>query len=303
VPSTEHETLVELFRSRPGLAAELLAGSLSVPLPKYTEVRLEPTDLTEAVARELRADLLVLLLDEKPVLVIVLEVQLSEDGDKPYTWLGYLAGARLRYRCPGCVFVVTPDDVLANRLARPIILGPGDSRLTPLVLGPAGIPVITEEPVAMEKPELAVLSAMAHGRTEVGYEVAKAALGAAGCIEDGERRLLYEDFVLSSLNEAVRRKLMELLGRNYEFRSEFFREMYAEAEKKARENVRREERLAGQLQGLAPLVHQFERRIGRPLTSDERTKLVTTLEAQGADRLGDMVLDLSPEALTAWLAA
>jgi hypothetical protein len=55
--------------------------------------------------------------------------------------------------------------------------------------------------------------------------------------------------------------------------------------------------------GLQPLVHQFERRLGRPLTPSERATLVERLREQGAERVGDVVLDLSPEDLAVWLGA
>jgi hypothetical protein len=65
----------------------------------------------------------------------------------------------------------------------------------------------------------------------------------------------------------------------------------------------REELVAeGIEEGLKPLAHLFERRFGRPLTSDEHVALRERLERLGATRLGDVVLDLSPEALAAWLA-
>lgn len=49
------------------------------------------------------------------------------------------------------------------------------------------------------------------------------------------------------------------------------------------------------------LSRQFERRLGRKLAASERARLGERLDSLGADRLGDVVLDLSPEALAAWL--
>ncbi|WP_437808051.1 hypothetical protein [Sorangium sp. So ce1078] len=40
--------------------------------------------------------------------------------------------------------------------------------LTPLVLGPEGVPVVTDAEQAMAAPEVVVLSAMAHGQGEAG---------------------------------------------------------------------------------------------------------------------------------------
>lgn len=54
--------------------------------------------------------------------------------------------------------------------------------------------------------------------------------------------------------------------------------------------------------GLGPVVHLFERRLGRALTEQEHALLRSRLDRLGASRLGDVVLDLSAEALGAWLA-
>jgi hypothetical protein len=52
---------------------------------------------------------------------------------------------------------------------------------------------------------------------------------------------------------------------------------------------------------LAPLVHLFERKLGRSLTGSERRTVAQRLDRVGPDRLGDVVLDLSPEQLATWL--
>jgi hypothetical protein len=61
--SKPHEALLLLFRNRPTLATELLSKALKVPLPDFTEARIEPGDLTEVVPRKLRADQMVVLYD------------------------------------------------------------------------------------------------------------------------------------------------------------------------------------------------------------------------------------------------
>ncbi len=83
--------------------------------------------------------------------------------------------------------------------------------------------------------------------------------------------------------------------------------IYKQGEQKGREQGREEGREQGREQGreegLGPLAHLLERRLARPLTSPERAVLVRRLDALGPERLGDIVLDFSPEALAAWLAA
>jgi hypothetical protein len=53
---------------------------------------------------------------------------------------------------------------------------------------------------------------------------------------------------------------------------------------------------------LAPLIHLFERKLGRTLSASDRATLVERLDRVGPDRLGDVVLDLPAEQLAAWLA-
>ena len=57
----------------------------------------------------------------------------------------------------------------------------------------------------------------------------------------------------------------------------------------------------GEARALALLVRQFERKIGRALTPDERTRLQERLHVVGPERLGDIVLDLAGAELARWL--
>ncbi|XXY44023.1 hypothetical protein WME91_28850 [Sorangium sp. So ce269] len=126
MPSMIHEALLHLFRNRPVLAAEVLRDTLGAPVPRFTEARIEPADLTEIVPVEHRADLVVLLLDGRPVLAIVVEAQLGRDPDKEYAWPSYVVGVRARYRCRACLLVATTDEAIATWSAEPIDLGPPD---------------------------------------------------------------------------------------------------------------------------------------------------------------------------------
>jgi hypothetical protein len=99
-----HEILVDLFKNRPALAAEILGEVLGLALPAYTEARLASTDLTEIQPAEYRADIVVLLLDrDTPVRVIVVEVQLSADPRKRLSWPAYVAVSRAIHSCPAAV--------------------------------------------------------------------------------------------------------------------------------------------------------------------------------------------------------
>lgn len=222
MPSRMHEVLILLFRNRPDLAPELLREALQIELPAYTQARIESADLTDVQPAEYRADLVVLLYDEKPVLGIVVEVQLAVKGEKRFAWPAYAAGLRARMRCPVCVLVVTARDSVARWAARPIELGPG-SRFTPMVLGPSGVPIVVDPAEAAADPELAVLSAMAHGSsadTDKALQIAIAAPSASLRLDQG-RSVLYFDLMYASLSEAVRRSVRALDPAKYEFQSEF----------------------------------------------------------------------------------
>ena len=234
MPSLPHEALLLLFRNRPELAPELLRDALHIPLPAYAEARIESAELTEVVPAEYRADLVVLLIDGKPVLGIVVEVQLQRDDRKRFTWPVYVASLRARLECDTCVLVVTPSESVAAWARAPIELGPG-SRFEALVVGPNAVPVVRDVEQAVRDPELAVLSAMAHGMDEDASAVALAALAAAAGLDD-DRAVLYLDLILLSLGEAARAALEGLMNSGrYEYQSDFAKkhQAYGRAEGKA----------------------------------------------------------------------
>jgi len=231
MPSFEHEGLIELFRHRPELAAELLRDVLHIELPMYSQARVESADLTDIKPAERRADLVVLLVDGKAVLGIVVEVQLSFDPDKQLSWPAYVVGVRARFKCPACVLVVTVSETVARSCREPIELGPGNV-FVPLVIGPAAVPVIDDVTSAERDPELAVLSALAHGHEPQAERIGRAALLASLGLSD-ERQLLYSDLVLAAVSKAARATLEALMASgNYEFQSDFVKKYLAKAEAK-----------------------------------------------------------------------
>ena len=229
MPSVLHEAIVELFRHRPVLAAELLRETLSVPLPPFSAARIEAATFADLAPPEYRADLVVLLSADAPVLGIVVEVQLRIDAQKRYSWPHYAASLRVRLSCPTCVLVYTPDLEVAAWAARVVTGGPGWS-LQPLVLGPDLVPVIAAREEAAARPELAVLSAMAHGRRlppEQAAVLAATALEAVVKQGDGPTGLYY-DLVVDSLSEAARKAFESMDLKNYEYKTEFARKYLAQ---------------------------------------------------------------------------
>ncbi|AUX36429.1 hypothetical protein SOCE836_086360 [Sorangium cellulosum] len=235
MPSIAHEALVELFKNRPTLAAEMLQSALGQRIPTFQEARVESSDLTEIVPSDRRADLVVVLVgaQQRPAMGIVVEVQLGVDPDKPYVWPVYMAQTRAQHRCPTRLLVVTTDPAMARWCSRPIHTGHPGWTLRPLVLGPEGVPVVTDAQQAKAAPEVVVLSAMAHGHSGVGEAIGVAFLAAAAGLDE-ERRAVYGDLVLSSMNEAARRTLEAMMKSGYVFQSEFARSYVAKGKIEAK---------------------------------------------------------------------
>lgn len=275
MPSLTHEGLVSLFRNRPELAPELLRDALGIELPAYAEARVESADLTEVVPTEYRADLVVLLVDGKPVFGIVVEVQLElkEDDRKFFTWPSYVANLRAYLECDACVLVITPSEAVAVRAGKPIRLGPG-STVSPFVVGPKAVPVVRDAEAAKRDPELAVLSAMAHGcdEPELAVQIAAAAFAGAAGLDD-ERSLLYSDLIRISLSEAARRAFEDLMATgNYEFQSEFHKKADALG------------RAKGRVEGKASAVLTFLEARGIAVSGTAKDRILACTDPELLDR-------------------
>ncbi|WP_437492041.1 hypothetical protein WME75_16920 [Sorangium sp. So ce1014] len=278
MPSVTHEALVELFKNRPTLAAEMLQDALGQPIPAFTEARVESSDLTEIVPSDRRADVIVVLLvgdQRRPAMAIVVEVQLGVDPDKSYVWPVYVVQTRARHRCPTRLLVVTIEAAMARWCSQPIDTGHPGLTLTPLVLGPEGVPVVTDAEQAKAAPEVAVLSAMAHGQSAAAEAIGVAFLAAAAGLDE-ERRALYGDLVLSSLNAAARRILEAMMKSGYEFQSEFARSYVA----KGREEGMRE----GALKTKAHDVLAFLEARGLEVPADVRERVLASTDIAELDR-------------------
>jgi hypothetical protein len=231
MPSVEHESYVKLFREQPALAVRVLQEALGVEVPAYAEARVESANLDQVVPTQYRADLTVKLVDGEAVFGVVVEVQLSRDADKPYTWPAYLMNLRERWRCPTVLLVVAPEEGLAHWCGRAIETGQRGFVLQPYVAGPGNLPVVMQEEEAREAPEWAMLSVLAHGQGEQGEAMARAVLpGLVGL--DGERSRFYFDLLVRSLNDAARAALEALMqSGTYEYTSEFARRFIAQGHK------------------------------------------------------------------------
>ena len=244
MPSVRHEGLLLPFQHRPQLAAELLGDILRAQhaapprLLDPDSANIVDANLSQIVPTEYRADLVVMHRSQDMGFAIVVEVQLRRDDTKRYRWPAYAAVLRDKHRCHAFVLVVTPSAEVARWAAQPIWLGPTeDAIFRPIVCGPSAIPCVTDVEVAKHHPELAVLSAQAHGQGPNGLAVGKAAIAAARLLDDSHRRV-YTDLVIATASELVRRQLEEHMfdfeyehngqKMRYEYQSDFARKYYGQ---------------------------------------------------------------------------
>lgn len=219
MPSFSHEALVDLFRNAPDLAVTLLEHApRRVPLPRGPLTICDAT-LSDLEPVEARADL-VFRPEEGPVCIV--EAQLNIDLEKLYRWPQYAVVARVRHRRPVILLVVCLQERVARWARRPIALGAPGCRFTPVVVGPSDIPHVTDLGTARAWPELAVLSALAHGKAADAFEIGRAAVYAAANLDE-RRTALYTDIVLSALNAGARSALEALMIEPYEWQSDFAR--------------------------------------------------------------------------------
>jgi hypothetical protein len=279
MPSLEHNGLVEMFRDNPALAPHLLEMLFHLDLPAHAAVTVGETALDQLLPIEYRADLVLELRDTAGVLVlaIVLEVQRDEDADKKYTLPVYVTVVRARKRCPAVVLVVAPDPKVAAWAADPIDLGLGLGTVKPLVLGPAIVPVVTDEAEAMREAELSVLSAVAHGNGPEGLPVVLAALAALGRL-DQEHAVVYFEIIYKArrapMQRALEAKIME--------RQSAVKVTYPPFLQRLVEG--------GELKGKRDTLLRLVRRAGIAFTPDDEARMLACADPETLDRWVDNVL-------------
>ena len=230
MPSRKHEMVVEMIRQRPALAADLLQCVRSGLVPPFHEATLESGDLSEHVPAAYHADALVTLHGDRGEFAVIVEFQRKPDQRKHLSWPAYLATARARLKCPVMLLVICPKGGVARWARRPIALGHPGLVLTPLVLGPEEVPVLTTADVDNVAPELTVVSALVHGAGPDGEKVLSALLDGARKVGP-EQANVYIDEVFAVLPQTARELLEALMEtKNREYKSEFARRYFSEGE-------------------------------------------------------------------------
>ena len=236
MPTREHEIPLRLVQNQPAMAPVLLE-SLGYEIPHHTEAVNTGAALTNCDPKEFNSDGAVVLRDgTENVMAVVVERQLGHDQDKRRSWPAYLVTLHVRLNCPTMLLVLCPSDSMARWCAQPIRTGHPGFDLVPLTIGPSRMPVIAQEEQARVLPELAVLSAHAHGNTD--HRTLHAVVEALDSTPEANRAFYY-DYVLSGLNEAARKELESLMAaETYQWQSDFARKYVGIGEEKGREEGR-----------------------------------------------------------------
>jgi hypothetical protein len=240
VPSFPHEIVVELFRNRGELARELLRECAELELDAEARAESASVDLSQVVPVEYRADHVTLFRNRKgaPSFAVVVEVQRRIDARKRRTWPIYLTCAAASLGCPTFLLVIAPSQRVARWARAPIAVGHPGFELRPIAVAFDEVPQRFDLAVAARTPELAVLSAMAHGR----LELAELALHAIRAVPS-DLSSLYFDVILSALPPVFRR-ILEAHMKDYVYQSSFARKYVAKGLEQGLEQGREEGRRA-----------------------------------------------------------
>jgi hypothetical protein len=164
------------------------------------------------------------------------------------------------------------------------------------VIGPAGIPQVTDQDLASREPQLAVLSVLAHGGgdVETAVSIGRAAVHAVLPLSE-EQRELYSMLIEQALSEAAR-KALNMDPQIEKFFSEAHRRSFdrgkaeGEAEGEARGKAQGEARgkaegeAKGEAKGKALALLMFLQRRGLAPTSDQQDHILTCTDLATLDR-------------------
>lgn len=207
--SLEHQALIELLRERPESIAAVLREFAGVAVPEGGRVAIADSQLGDVAPVQRCADLVAELHgpDGRRQWAVVVEVQRAIDPRKLLQWPAYLAAARARSSCPTTLLVLARDPQVAAWAARPIVLGRPCDAITPVVLGPATVPRVTDLAVARARPVVAALSALIHNRSRDDLEVISCACRAVRSL-DADAGEVYAQLILQGLGQPLRRELL-----------------------------------------------------------------------------------------------
>lgn len=212
-----HEALHQIFREDPGLLSRALPKA-GIAFPTPTAIQSLDTDLTEIRPLIRRVDTLFRIdtADEGSFLLAV-EAQSKPDPDKQNSWTYYLAHLYAKYARPPILLVVCQDKTTAAWASEPIRIGlrtHTSIAVSPLVLGPGSLPVITDPDEAAQDLSLSVFSALTHTK-DPALPAILDALAAALANTGGETAQGWAEYTEIGLGDTRARTLWRQLMATY----------------------------------------------------------------------------------------
>ena len=236
-PPSPHDALIDLLKQWPELALLAVALSSREAIPEYDELTVMSESTLPTQQSALRADLvLTLRLRGRVVRVVVVEVQLAIDASKPAALLGYLSSASRLHDAPVVVVMLTSSRKVERWANEPVSLGHPGLSFRPVVLGPSSVPRIDDVGQAIAKPALAVLSALAHASERGARALLPALLSALEALPAPTRELRPEivDILMRTLEPDARQQLEVMMQRNYEFQSDYMKNLVSRSRAEGR---------------------------------------------------------------------
>ncbi|MER7413916.1 MULTISPECIES: hypothetical protein [Streptomyces] len=277
--NSPHEAHHRAFQELPGLFASAFR-LLGLPAPGRARVDVLNCDLTEIRPVERRVDTLLRLSCADTTYLLIVEAQTRKDPDKALSWgyyLGFLANKYPRER--PVLLVVCRDSRTARWAAGPFRIGHPDQpnmHITPFVLGPDNVPVITDIERASADLPLAVFSALTHSDDPRIGEILDVLATALKTSDNPERVTVCADITASGLADSPAGELWrELMAAGlFELRGFVAEGLREEGREKGREEGREEGLAAGLEQGL-------EKGLGRGRFEGRLMCLFQLCEARG----------------------
>ncbi|WP_433658493.1 hypothetical protein ACQPW1_41105 [Nocardia sp. CA-128927] len=232
-----------------------------------------PTDLTEIRPLERRVDTLLRFTVPAGRFLLLVEAQGKDDPDKPAAWAYYLAHAHAKYRLPAVLLVVCHDRGTAAWAARTTQLGPSfwasSLTMSPLVLGPDNVPVVTDPATAADDVPLAALSAMTHANDPSIDAILKSLAAALRGIDEEDAHVFAELTELGLGDGPAANTWRQLMSLD----PAFFR---SETSQRLREEGRDE----GRTEGVAASILRVLERRGFAVADDMRDRITSCTDLE-----------------------
>lgn len=276
-----HDSFAELLRTMDRRTlVEWIGAALGLTLSRVRSIHERSTTIAAMgfihAARKGLADVVFTLLgpDDRILMVLILEMQLSMDWSKRWDWPMLATTFAAEVRRQARVVVFTPDPVRRGEIRR-FLLPKMEPR--PLLIEPDQIPLIDDAERARLQPRETIFAALYHVRelhepVEARVAGIRAAVIALRTL-DRHEQLRYGDLMQSFTPDEIMQRVLEKLRASGEWEEPAPREPVLYRDSYAFVNGEREGRAAGERDTLRKLIVSILETRGIAITSATRTRI------------------------------